>query len=705
MEKLKISYFEEENGCYTQDKKPITNFTVLVKKITGGGKNVSYRFEVDVGGDVYILILTPSQISRQRFLQELPVFIENEAEFYRLLRKAVFEKEFAQNEVLQQTKHNGLQKVDGKWMWVCTNGSIDKDGFHTEKYSGIDGMYLPKKAVVSLEQTKETIEKLFGEYNRNPKVFYPLFLINLMAITNGYFREIGEPAFMKLTLWIDGTSGSGKTELAKAAGTFTFSDENLNKELVSVTGKRRYALKRLAESSGSVCILDDVKNEQVRERKNSVRNIVDDYIRSVFQGRMTDAGNREDAPEWFDTCAIITGEYLDTNESQNARILYLKADGFLKTEKNSKALRVLQQHPELLPCVCAGYIQWFLRKLEESSFAVLLKEKLEVMRSKETCYQGINNAERLNENRCMILMAAELARIYFSEMGMPGEFIENFVRNAGMSIRLICDDTFYLLGGEQMVMLKVVERVFSKCSIRKAEYHTVPFYNYKWKYYQQYFWIGEGEDFVWIENYGKSLLENDQYENGRYDDKPCLIIRKERFMELMQAQIQSIVQEKEISSAIADKLQNNLMKKLKTMQIIYKQYRSDSKWGRSAVDYPVYNLCYLSGEVNDDYDDDYNDDYDNNCSNNYNDYDYDDDYDDSCNTGSGTAICTARLEPVVQININHPCVRILKEKMENGGEDELLENDIDKWDIEGIDKDELYKVRKSFLNSKSLYKE
>ncbi len=47
----------------------------------------------------------------------------------------------------------------------------------------------------------------------------------------------------------------------------------------------------------SVCILDDVKMERVRDRKNSMRNTVDDLIRSTFRGRMTDTVGTDSEPE------------------------------------------------------------------------------------------------------------------------------------------------------------------------------------------------------------------------------------------------------------------------------------------------------------------------------------------------------------------------------------------------------------------------
>lgn len=678
MKKLEIQNYEEKNGCYFQNNVQMTNFVLGVKKIMKGAESVNYQLGVNIGNKIYTLNVTPVQIRRQKFLQELPVYIENETEFYRLLRKTIFEKEFAENEVIYQTGYNGLQKVNGRYMYVYTNGSLDKDGFRTDVYSGIKGMYFPKEAAWLKGQNEDVIENLFKEYNRNPEIFYPLFLTNIMAITNGYFRLIGEPSFMKLTLWIDGTSGSGKTELAKAAGRYTFSDEKLNRECVSVTGKRQYALKCLAESSGSTCILDDVKNERVRDRRNSVRNIVDDYIRSVFQGRLTDVGNKESMPEWFDACAIITGEYLDTNESQNARIMYLKADKFLKVAGNSDALRNLQENPMWLTRICGEYIQWFLEKMEERSFPILLKEQLKKLRDEEGVYHGINNAERLNENRNMLLMALELVIWYLRDMNMQESFVERFEKNTIQSIQLISDETFCLLGGDDMVMMKVIKNILKNSRIRKAYYYRDNS-STKWKYFQPYFWIKDDEDFVWIKNYGESMLEKGRESNGKYDGRPVLIIRERRLVELIQTAIQDLVKENQISSDIAYKLNSNMTKILRRMQIIYKQYRSDSKWGRAAVNYPIFSL---SSEEK----------YDGDSS----------DYRKSIYYNE--TIYNVYLESVIQMNVEHPCIEVLKERLENMDELKCFD-DVDYWEIRGIGHEAAIKVRRSFLDSKTLYNE
>lgn len=679
MQKMLVHGYDGSEGCYARNGIEVTNFVLSVKQIIFvTEENCKYKFKVTTkDGRTFEKTVTLQQLKRHCFLQELPLFVKNEDTFYKQVYISVIEKNFTTEETEWQTNQNGMQEVRGKRMYVFTNASIAADGFHPEIYSGVGNLFIPE--IVMSQGLVTTVEKLFREYNRNPNIFYPLFLHNIMAVSNGFFRAIGEPEFMKLTLWIDGKSGSGKTELAKAAGAYTFGDNMLNKELIAATGKRRDALKHLAQSSGSVCILDDVKVE----RKNSMRNTVDDLIRSTFRGRLTDTVGADAEAEWIDACALITGEYLDTCESQNARLMYLKVDGFVNNEKNSQALRILSKNPMWLTTVCVGYIQWFLQRMEESSFPKFLHEKLRKMRDSEKMYDGISNSARLNENRHMLEMAAILSEMFFQEEGMPQEFVERFHKNSGRSITAVTESTFCLLGGENMLILKVMERIFSECNIRIAQYREVSWYQCEWKYRQEYFWIGQDEDFVWIEDYNKSIQKNNQNGNEQYDEKPCLIIRADRFDNLFRETVQSLANELELSSEVFDRLLSNPLKKLRELQIIYKQYRADSKWGRPAVNYPTYRLS----KVND-------------LRYTVDSYGYPE-YD---GTLYEKTICDLEYEPVIQINTGHPCISTLKRRMDDIDSENTDEN-VENWHIRGVTMKEAYCTRKAFTNSKSLYRE
>ena len=234
-----------------------------------------------------------------------------------------------------------------------------------------------------------------------------------------------------------------------------------------------------------------------------------------------------------------------------------------------------------------------------------------------------------------------------------------------------------------MLIMKVLEKIFAECDIRIARYKKESLKFYDWKYQQENFWIRKNEDFVWIDDYKRSILKRGQNENEQYGEKPCLIIRANRFDEVFQEAVQNLANELQISSVVLDKLLTNPLKRLREMQIIYKQYRADSKWGRPAVNYPVYEIETLHK------------------------FQYSDD-EIECSIYDSTSymenICHLDCEPVIQMNTEHPCVSVLKRRMDDAEDEETYES-MRRWQIRGISKEEAYCTRKTFINSKSLYKE
>lgn len=680
MKQLQISDYEIRNGCYVKVGQPVTDFTISVTKII---QEPQTNFAIQVrktDNEVYTQTVSMSRLKMKYFLNELPVWIDKEKEFYVSLRKAILQKEYTKEEVSYHMNDNGLQEINGEKVFVFSNCGIGADGLHPEIYSDLQGAYFPSNAFMDLEKTKGVIGELFEQYNQNPEIFYPLFFINIMAISNGYFRRIGEPTFMKITLWLDGASGSGKTELAKAIGNYTFYDEAENKEPISVTGNRKYALNRLAQSSGMDCVLDDVKREQVRERKNSVLNIIDDFIRSVFQGRLTDCGTGKDSgAKWMDACAVITGEYIETNESQNARILYLRVDGFLKEERNSKALRILQENPVWLTTVCGSYIQWFLKKMQESSFSELIKAHLKELRSKEKVFDEINNAGRLNENCHMLEMASRLTEMYFQEIGMSENFVKQFSMKAGKSIKAISDSTFCLLGGKENILIKILEAMYLRGNLRKAKFER-GYSDDGCLYLQPHFWLNENDDFLWIEDYKSSLKKRNCFSDDAVEE--FLIIREKNFEKLFKEESERLVEGGHISSEMKDDLQINYRQLLREMQISFKQYRTGCKLGRPTATYPVFKEYYNS----------YGQDMES------------EDYENE-HLSDDKLSCYVYYEPTIQLNTAHILINILKERMEKEVETEDIFKNVQNWIVQEQTKECIYKVRKAFASSKSLYKE
>jgi hypothetical protein len=635
----------------------------------------SFQVQVQSGKMGRTETFSVPQIMKRKFLQDCGISEPIASQYYQQLRKKILQTELTDEYISYVMERNGLQMVNGRWMQVFSNGSMDADGFRSDIKSGMDGICFPEEAVGEKQKYKRDIQHLFSIYNENPIIFYPLFFLNIMAITNGYFRHIGEDTFMRISVWLDGESGSGKTELAKV-GTYAFADPECGgRLLVSVTGRRKEILSLLLKSSGAVCVVDDVKLENVRERKNSVRNNVDDCLRSIFQGFLTDSASGDYGDKKIDCCAIITGEYLDTYESQNARLLYIKVSGFLKNRKNAEALRRLQGEPTLLTSVCGGYIQFLLKKMEESSFPELVKAKLKELRARKTMYSEINNAERLHENRSMLEMAEWLTEKCFLDMGMEENFISDFRVAAIKSIDNVMEETFYLLGGGQMVLRKVMEQMLLNAKIHKAEYRETR-HRFTWRdnpgcaYEQVNFWMNRKDDFVYIEDYEKSLQKGDIEKYQR--EQEVLLIRKERLIDLFHEEVQKLQKATgAFSSKLVGDIEKLLPRLLREEQLIYQIHRSDSSMGRPAMEYPVYDR--------------------------YTFYNQDDE----------ETVYRVDFENVVQINTEHPYVAPLCRCMQaTETETEVVPErcKVEARDGGEMKETEIYEKRRKFIRGKSLYR-
>lgn len=374
---------EKEDGYYDGTGRRCTNFTItnVLKVIKEDYATAILRLEIKYGNSRVQVDITLRQIRKREIPFGFLAFINDEEMFYKELYDVLQNIKFTENDICFGTNKTGLQRVNDCRKYVFSNGSIDKNTFDSQIFCGYGKCYMPEKAVAMTSNIKTVISQLFEVFYTNPNIYLPLFYMNIMTITNGYFREIGESKFMKIMLWIVGSSSSGKTELALNVGNFVAEEGGYEKRFTSVTGTRKEILEFLRESSGIPFILDDVKKERVRDRKNGVRSIIDDCIRSIYQGKLTTNRAKYQTSDWIDTSGIITGEYLDTEESQNNRIFIMDADGFLQEEKNSKSLRKLQENPLWVTSVCVAYIQWLLGKMDEENFSELVLIKLKEIRN------------------------------------------------------------------------------------------------------------------------------------------------------------------------------------------------------------------------------------------------------------------------------------------------------------------------------------
>lgn len=229
-----------------------------------------------------------------------------------------------------------------------------------------------------------------------------------------------------------------------------------------------------------------------------------------------------------------------------------------------------------------------------------------------------------------------------------------------------------------MVIQNAMKEVLKTCNIRRARYQNNQQYTDSGcKYRQDYFMLQKEDDFLYIEDYEESMLKNTNNQHVQYDSRPCIMIREENLINLLQEKIREMLKEYPISGITAEKILLHLPKLLKKMQIIYKQYRSDGNWGRTAVKYPV---CETRIEFSGIY--------------------------------HGLEqlehmVCIVDFKPVIQMNTEHSCMDILFERIEDAAIEKILP-DIDvmhDMNRQQMNEDKIYRIRRAFMNSKSLYKE
>ena len=452
-------------------------------------------------------------------------------------------------------------------------------------------MYFPAELLVSKKEAAQSAKDLLSLCKQNPKPLINIMLMNYMAILSCLFPQLPAEdinAFMNAVMYISGRSGSGKTSLATSLGRYTFKNNQRKISLISATGNKRDMSSLLTSFAGGTYLFDDVKQESDPHRRHRVEDMIDDIIRSFYLGEPTDTLYSTGEP--ITGCAIITGEFKDTMESQDARLICLDVGSFLQSKPNATLLAGFQKNLGETTKSCGGFIRWMLEKMDESSFFPAILERLDNLKEQQT-YSGIDNAPRLNDCWRQMEMAAWMLNWYLmDDLGGSNtpegkqdlEQLHSIVRK---SIKGVMDDTFFILGGEKMAVEDAMRRIYQKARLRRPRYKRNTYPNNRFFYCQEHFWLYEYDDFIWIDNYKDSILKGKE-SNSDPEQKSYLLIRVERLEELFLREIQQMESEDQIPENLAMKLMENPMLELKKWQFVYQFHRSDGKWGRNGADYP-----------------------------------------------------------------------------------------------------------------------
>lgn len=609
-----LHIFQEGTIGYMREGKEETNFLISLETVSvrlPDGERI-YEFKILVDGDKeYFKEFSAKELNRNRWVSDIPapVFIQDRRQFYKEFQRALIEESKERKIQRYIMEGVGLQEVEGRTVFVFSNGAITSQGFETEIYTRIPGFYFSGDIADKTASIKN-INQLMDIMSVNIEVFYPLFLANILSVLALPFKQWGLPA--PPTIWLDGNSGSGKTSLAKAVATFTDQDVYGGKKIVSSTERIRQVTENLVKSAGIPFIFDDVKYEATQRQREKSRASFDIVLRSVYQGEVTELTSKGDSGnKGVCTCAVVTGEYMETSESQNARLVYLNISEFIQDPDNRIALKTLQEHPTLMPNTIGCFIQWWIRKNENSEFRGICLKWYDEIRKEVWIYEGLPNGERLKTNRAIMQLATGLFQYFIKETGDIKQYSQQFIQSAEESVNAVVKSTFHLLGGMEAAVRQalgeVLEEASEKGEIRQSVLREVPNRMRARElradcgnaWVQEEFCIlrnaddGTMDAFVFIPENEKTLEKADK---GYIiaDEAPVMIIEKNKLLDLIHIKMEEYVEKKIISAKDVNKVTIPLLAR---MQLIY---GSPRKGGgvRGDKKYPLLSYYYCSEYVN-----------------------------------------------------------------------------------------------------------
>ena len=566
MKYLDMAPYEQGEYGYMLDGEEVTNFKIGYEGsiLDIGTEQYSYRIGIEIDGDQPVPLEIPAKnINRRTWLSQIPkaVWFADQEKFLKIFRKALVREAGAKRPIRYDTDRTGFCTVEGKLVFAFSNGAITGEGFDKSIRSKMSGYDFSG----DLERTTKELPELLDCLSQNIKVLYPVFCTNLLAASCQFFDRHGID--LALTLWLQGNSGSGKTTLAKTLGAFIGKDHR-GRKIISSTEQTGNVRDSLAAGTGLTFIYDDVKTEKTqrqREKRNASTDIV---IRSVYQHECTE-GRAGKAAKYVATCAIITGEYMETTESQNARLMFLDMSEFIQDPDDRKALTRLQEHPEWVADVVGGFIQWLISKDSgDGAWVAQVKGIERDLRKQSWSYEAYPNGQRLKDSQSRMLLVTRLFRDFILERTSqdPEEILEEMCD----SIFTLTSDTFAMLGGVKAVALMIMEEIVGEAveqeEVREADYiNTYYDAEMAWEQDQFYYLYDEdtqtGDVFLYIPEVERSFEYKDHYGEPQQESS-LLIIRREGLERRLREKMERYIEEGSLSRNVANKIDIPLLGKM-----------------------------------------------------------------------------------------------------------------------------------------------
>lgn len=596
---------------YYRDEKRVTNFLIFLKgievELETGKKNYRCRLLIE-GRDEVDVAISAGDFNSEQWLKKMPVvlWVDSPGEFCKELRKRIplMEKEI--HDITYIAPRTGFQRVHGRWKFVFSNGSIVEQGFDRKlRAQRIHFMFNGDPDWVD---EKETVD--FLKILKKNSEFYIIFAVNLLAVTRNLFREMGID--LAISLWLEGSSGSGKTTLAQVFGKFTDpeivrrGDGNAwhKRSLLSSTDKIPCAVECLTDSHGETVIVDDIKREGSPRQGEKSWTIVDITVRSVYSGYVTEHLSKKQSIKNMQvgTCAIFTGEYRQTEESQNARMLILNVSEFMQKREIRTAISTLQAHPVWHTNLIGGFIRWLLLKANEEGNDEIWRSMMKDYLDENWVYENRSNGQRLKDTRARVRFITKIFGRYLIE-NFPQEkdFIQSFLGSAQDAIELAVRYTFENLGGMKAVVLEAfqdtIDWLIRDNRIREAAYEKTAMGRQalaSWN--QESFCFLEWENgqidhpVILIREF-KKTFQNTEEPIKDLEDGSMLVMLRGSFEEKFMSVLKAYVKEGRLAE---DEMKRIDLSYLAQLGLIHAWSRTDGI-GRYSKKYPVLTLSERNG--------------------------------------------------------------------------------------------------------------
>lgn len=475
----------------------------------------------------------------------------------------------------------GWHYLKNRWVFAFSNLIIDADGSKRDSFSVLPAFNLPLKHALDKNNQRLACNRLFKVLELNPSILYPIFLTNIGAVFNEVLRKYDlAPG---VALWIQGKPGSGKTELALAAGCYVETNGGKKQSLLTMANRSsEEVMQRIRCFSGLNFLLDDVKKERVPGQLSKVRRNVDSCVRSVFLQEVTDSFQKKD--EWVMkengiSCGlIVTGELLDEMDSLISRMVYFPVSDYINTEAGGQAISLLQEHPDILAEVMAGFIWYVCNKMEEDS--EFLKK---CARNIKQNWHGLQihfvgtNRSRMARTLAMLNFCNQQILSYRSWLGIRETFIDQkFFENMELLNRTLMKRTEALLDSGKSIVFDAIKTVVDGLCIKVAENCDIGDYD---TIIASMGYILEADgDGIFIPAPHHFLKKDIPVES-------MLLIKKENFLGKVKEEIMSNAKKLSWDEYIA---LNMTVPKLRDMEIVLAEKRSDKAYNNQ-ISFPMVN--------------------------------------------------------------------------------------------------------------------